>query len=336
MEGTVDVPGAGHVKKKYVVGIAGAVGAYVIFAYYRATRAAKDSAAQTPVDPAFGDGEVLPTVPGAYTPGGGGIAGDAEPPSTDQFGFHGTTNSQWTQYAATQLSQSAVWEYTDIITALGQFLNNRPLTAQQQQIVQSAIAVAGYPPEGSHVIIPGGDVVNLVAPTGLSATAVNDTTVTVKWSAVAGAAGYQVYRGGSMAASVNTTSATVAGLTASTAYSFTVAAFNAAGTLGPMSGAVSVTTKAKPVVTPPKTTTPAPKPTPKPAGPGAYDVITVTATGQTLSGLISAYNKKHGTHHTVDEVWAYNQKWRPKDTAAKLAKQGKNLIYRGQSFWVPK
>lgn len=333
----MEVPGAGHVQKKYVVAVAAAVGGYVIFSYYKATRAAKADAAAAPVDPAFGNGEVLPTVPGAFTPGGGGIADNGEPPNTGQFGFHGTTNSQWTQYAATQLSQSAVWEYTDIITALGQFLNNRPLTATQQQIVQAAIAVAGYPPEGSHVIIPGGDIVNLVAPSGLSGSAVNDTTVSLSWSAVAGAAGYEVFRGDTVAASVNSTSAQIAGLTASTAYSFTVAAFNAAGTVGPHSGAVSVTTKAAPTPTPKPPPTPTPKPpAPKPAGPGAYDVITVTKTGQTLSGLISSYNHAHGTHHTVDEVWAYNQKWRSRSTAAELARQGKNLIYRGQSFWVPK
>lgn len=67
------------------------------------------------------------------------------------------------------------------------------------------------------------------APTGLRTTTVTSSSVGLSWSAVTGATGYAVYRDGTKVQTVTGTSATVSGLTASTAYSFQVTAVNDAG-----------------------------------------------------------------------------------------------------------
>ncbi|MER5897827.1 glycoside hydrolase family 18 protein [Streptomyces sp. NPDC001876] len=91
---------------------------------------------------------------------------------------------------------------------------------------------------------PGGEpVVVPAAPTGLKAGTATASAVPLSWTASAGATGYNVYRGGTKVLSASGTSATVTGLAASTAYSFQVAAVNAAGESA-KSAAVSATTTA--------------------------------------------------------------------------------------------
>ncbi|MEU6668258.1 glycoside hydrolase family 18 protein [Streptomyces sp. NPDC046727] len=67
------------------------------------------------------------------------------------------------------------------------------------------------------------------APTGLRTTSVTSSSVGLSWSAVTGATSYAVYRDGIKSQTVTGTSATVSGLTASTAYSFQVTAVGDAG-----------------------------------------------------------------------------------------------------------
>ncbi|MFG2515467.1 chitinase [Streptomyces sp. NPDC048584] len=66
-------------------------------------------------------------------------------------------------------------------------------------------------------------------PTGLRAGTVTTTSVALSWSPVSGASGYAVYRDGTRIRTVSGTSATVSGLSPSTAYAFQVAAVNDAG-----------------------------------------------------------------------------------------------------------
>ncbi|MFF0185495.1 chitinase [Streptomyces sp. NPDC005244] len=77
----------------------------------------------------------------------------------------------------------------------------------------------------------GGDPAPTVpaAPGGLGVSSTTSSSVSLAWSTVSGATGYNVYRSGSKVQSVTGTSATVSGLAASTAYSFQVTATNAAG-----------------------------------------------------------------------------------------------------------
>lgn len=85
-------------------------------------------------------------------------------------------------------------------------------------------------------------------PAGLSATAVSPTQVNLSWTASTdnvGVTGYKVYCNGSQIATVNGgTSYSNTGLTASTAYSYTVAAYDEAGNTSARSAAVQATTPA--------------------------------------------------------------------------------------------
>jgi hypothetical protein len=86
-------------------------------------------------------------------------------------------------------------------------------------------------------------------PTGLAATATTSSSVSLSWAAATdnvGVTGYEVFQGSSTTpvATVTGTSATVGGLAASTAYSFTVKARDAAGNRSAASAAVTATTSA--------------------------------------------------------------------------------------------
>ena len=82
------------------------------------------------------------------------------------------------------------------------------------------------------------------APGGLAVTGTTASSVSLAWAAPAGTVtGYRVYSGGSQAAAVTGTSATVTGLAAGTTYTFTVTAYNSAGESAP-SSPVQATTAA--------------------------------------------------------------------------------------------
>ncbi|MEU9010225.1 carbohydrate binding domain-containing protein [Streptomyces sp. NPDC048479] len=93
----------------------------------------------------------------------------------------------------------------------------------------------------------GGDTQAPTTPTNLRSTAKTSSSVSLAWNASSdnvGVTGYDVYQGPTRALTVTGTSATVSGLAASTSYSFTVRARDAAGNLSAASTAVSVTTDA--------------------------------------------------------------------------------------------
>ncbi|BFV56482.1 hypothetical protein KCMC57_up15860 [Kitasatospora sp. CMC57] len=90
--------------------------------------------------------------------------------------------------------------------------------------------------------VDGGGTTGLPAPTGLAVTGSTDTSVALSWSAVTGAASYRIYRNGAVVGAPSATAYTDTGLTSGTAYSYTVAAVDAAGTVGAASGAVTATT----------------------------------------------------------------------------------------------
>lgn len=90
--------------------------------------------------------------------------------------------------------------------------------------------------------------VALPAPTGLSVTGVSDNSVSLGWSAVSGAAGYNVYRSGSKvnASVVTGLSYTDTGLVSGSSYSYTVKAVTASGATGTESSPVNATTSGNP------------------------------------------------------------------------------------------
>ena len=90
----------------------------------------------------------------------------------------------------------------------------------------------------------GGGGGTLPAPTGVATSNPTDTTMTIAWNAVSGAAGYHVFRnGGQVDASLVTgTSYLDTGLSPATTYSWTVAAVDGNGAQGAMSSPASGTT----------------------------------------------------------------------------------------------
>lgn len=79
-------------------------------------------------------------------------------------------------------------------------------------------------------------------PTGVSVSSTTSSSVSLAWSAVSGATGYNIYRDGTKITAVTGTSASITGLAASTSYSFQVTATNSAGESGKSSAVTGTTT----------------------------------------------------------------------------------------------
>ena len=94
---------------------------------------------------------------------------------------------------------------------------------------------------------PAGDTQAPTAPSGLTASASSSTQIVLNWSASSdnvGVTGYRVYRGATLVGSPTGTTFTDTGLTASTSYSYTVKAIDAAANLSAASNTASATTAA--------------------------------------------------------------------------------------------
>ncbi len=110
--------------------------------------------------------------------------------------------------------------------------------AQFVELVRNAYPVIG----GGN---PPTDQVAPSAPSGLQAGAITNTSVALTWTPSTdnvGVTGYDIYRGTTLAGSSTGASFTATGLTARTAYSFTVRAKDAAGNVSAPSAALSATT----------------------------------------------------------------------------------------------
>ncbi|NEB93072.1 carbohydrate binding domain-containing protein [Streptomyces bauhiniae] len=93
----------------------------------------------------------------------------------------------------------------------------------------------------------GGDTQAPSTPGGLTSTGKTANSVSLKWNAATdnvGVTAYDIYSGSNQVLSVSGTSATVSGLSPSTAYTFTVKARDAAGNTSGASNSVAVTTNA--------------------------------------------------------------------------------------------
>jgi len=142
--------------------------------------------------------------------------------------------------AATNSSGVAAWSITsNAQTALGTYQ------------ISANTTLSGYQPSTANTTIQfsagsgGGDTQAPTAPGNLISTGKTSTSVSLSWSASTdnvGVTAYEIYNGSSLAATVANTSATVTGLTANTAYTFTVRAMDAAGNRSAASNAVTVTT----------------------------------------------------------------------------------------------
>ena len=101
-------------------------------------------------------------------------------------------------------------------------------------------------------LAPVSDTTAPTAPTALAASGTTSTTTNLSWTASTdnvGVAGYDVYQGTTLKGSVAGTTFAVTALTASTAYTFSVKAKDAAGNVSASSNVVNVTTLAASTVT---------------------------------------------------------------------------------------
>jgi hypothetical protein len=223
----------------------GAVG-YIGYRWW-ASRAAGGAGVAAPATADVGPGVDSSGVVGAGYAGGNMQYATAPP--TDATGEHKpgnfSTNAEWTAYAVDHLAGTGGWGAAAVMSALGDYLDRRPLSDAEQAIVRSAVAMAGAPPVGGpYTVINQVGPVTLTAPTGLHVTAVTRNTVTLAWSPVPGAGYYRAYRKGvatNIGGSDNPT-ITVGGLAPATRYEFWVAADTTTSKPGPPSAHVTATT----------------------------------------------------------------------------------------------
>lgn len=143
----------------------------------------------------------------------------------------GTTDvSTWTQSAPT-------WQQLTTTFRTG------PSTTRVTLYTHGWYGTGAYHADDISLVGPGVDAGQPpAAPTGLKAGAVTSSSVALTWSPVAGATSYAVYRDGTKAQTVTGTSATISGLSPSTAYGFQVAAVNDAGESAKSATATATTT----------------------------------------------------------------------------------------------
>lgn len=236
----VDVPKIGKVDKKVIVPIGVAAVAFIGYRYWKARQDVGDG---EPVDPGYEDLQGG-LGPGQTRPNGDyGLPDDNEDSGNSTGGFRGTSNSQWSEYVTDRLQQDDRWSYSTISIALGNFLSDKPLSSEQQDIVRAAIGIAGNPPVGYHTIIPGGNTSISVAPSGVAGSATGADKGRVSFVGVSGAVSYNVYVNGSVRGTGTASPIDVTGLTPNTSYSVQVAAVSASGGVGPKSSSVTLKTQ---------------------------------------------------------------------------------------------
>jgi endoglucanase len=141
------------------------------------------------------------------------------------------------------------WSYTDVAKTVGA----TPTTVQKMTLYEGTTKIWGNPPGDEPT--PTDDTTAPTAPGTPTASGVTADSVTLTWPAATdnvGVSGYLIYREGSdtPVATAPASPFTVTGLSASTAYRFTVAARDAAGNISARSAPVSVTTGTGPTSTP--------------------------------------------------------------------------------------
>lgn len=222
MAETVKVPGIGPVKKGYVYVAAAGVAGFVGYAWW--TRGGGFAPVEEPGGPVdeFGDERITPNTIDTFD-----VAVDT------RTGI--TTNGEWSQFVISHLAGLG-YDSTVVSTAIGRFLARQPLNKVDLDFARQAWAVGGEPPEGRPwTIIPESSpaAVAVGAVTGLRASKVTATSITITWDAVPGATGYEIKRYGGGTARTSGTSHTSSGLKAGSAQAFFVKAHNSANNYGP-------------------------------------------------------------------------------------------------------
>lgn len=295
---------------------------------------------------------------GVIDPNTGYVAGSAEDraalgnvssglgSSTDPGTTGGSTvagqyadNNAWAVAAINYLVSIGV-DATSANTAVTQFLSSQVLTTQQQGEINLAIQRLGAPPSPPE---PGGNVPPIVTPpssttyasnppSGFTTTSVTASSIGAKWNAATNAASYTMSWGTTSAATdgrttVSTPTATASGLKPGTLYYLRVQANPVKDAAQPFASLTATTAKTTSSATP---TGPAPKPAPARA---PIAVVVRQGSGDSYSSIGAAHHYKGSGH----DLWVYNYTSSPHSAAAKakLKSQGPNLLYGGQTVYVP-
>src|SRR5213082_1640449 len=146
-------------------------------------------------------------------------------------------------------------------------------------------------------------------PTGLRATAVSSSQINLSWAASSdnvGVSGYRVFRNGAQIATTSATSFPNTGLSPSTTYSYTVAAFDAAGNLSAQSSPASATTPAASDTTPPTVSITSPA-----NGAPVKGTVIVTASASDNVGVVGVqFLLDNGVNGSADVTTApYSVSW---------------------------
>lgn len=141
------------------------------------------------------------------------------------------------------------------------------------RIELAGASTGGLPP--SVPPAPAADTVPPTIPTGVSAGALSTSDILLTWNAATdnvGVVGYKVFRNGTQITTTATNSYTNTGLTTGTSYSFSVAAYDAAGNISAQTNAVTQSTQSLPPTPPPPATPPVSSPPTSGGGGGPVSV----------------------------------------------------------------
>lgn len=141
MAETIDLPVAGKVPKNVAILAAGVGAAFVGYSWWKKRQAAQ---------PVTAVGNVNDLVGATQYTGAPNVAG-----TTGNATVNGTlpkaaivTNGDWTQAAVAYLEQNGSYDPTALMTALGKYLANQPVTTQEAGMIMAARAAFGDPPVG--------------------------------------------------------------------------------------------------------------------------------------------------------------------------------------------
>lgn len=144
---TVDLPGIGPVDRKWLY-IGGGVVALVVGLAYVRSRAGGAGSGEVEYDPATGS----PGGGGGYVnpapSGGGGDGGDFDPPDeVPPMPGEYVNRQAWVDDVVTRLSMT--WETSFVLSAIGRWFDGQILTAEEADLIRSALALGGPPPGGA-------------------------------------------------------------------------------------------------------------------------------------------------------------------------------------------
>jgi chitodextrinase len=169
-------------------------------------------------------------------------------PTTVSYG--NSTTITWSSTNATSCTASNGWSGSQATSGTQTFTNlttNETYTLTCKNRANSATQSASVTVTGS-----APDTTPPSAPTNLSGTATSPTQINLTWTASSdnvGVTGYNIYRAGTLIGTSTLTSFSNTGLTASTQYTYTVKAFDAAGNISTASNSINVTTQTPPAPT---------------------------------------------------------------------------------------